>query len=195
MRFNDGAVDCMGRFWAGSMVDNEEMHKQVGVLYRLDPDGSVHAMESGLGVSNGIGWSPDNETMYLTDSMTRTIYAYDFSIASGAISNRRILVHTTEEIGTPDGLCMDDQGYIWSACWDGAKVVRYDPQGNIERVIKVGALRPTSCVFGGPSLNELYITSSANGLTEEQLKQYPYSGDLLRLRTEFRGPERYKFGG
>ncbi len=195
MRFNDGAVDCMGRFWAGSMLDDEGQQKQVGTLYRLDPDGSVQAMEHGVGIPNGIGWSPDNRTMYFTDSMTRTIYAYDFSIIDSTLSNRRVFVSPAEEMGSPDGLCMDEQGYIWSACWDGAKIVRYDPQGNIERIIEVAALRPTSCIFGGPKLNELYITSSAANLSEEQLKQYPYSGDLLRLRTEFRGLERYKFGG
>ena len=177
MRFNDGAVDCAGHFWAGSMGNVGE-----GTLYRLDPDGSVHAMVSGVSIPNGIGWNPDNSVMYFTDSTPRMIYAFDFDAATGDITNRRNLIEVPEEVGTPDGLAVDSAGYIWSACWNGAKIVRYTPDGKVDRVVAVPALRPTSCVFGGPGLDELYITSSRANLDTDALEQYPLSGDLFRLQ-------------
>ena len=194
MRFNDGAVDCAGRFWAGTMSMNTESSKE-GVLYRLDPDRSVHVMETGVSVSNGIGWSPDNTIMYFTDSPQRAIYAYDFDAATGAIANRRIFVHLQDGNAVPDGLAVDSEGYIWSACWDGAKINRYAPDGQIEQVIQVPALRTTSCVFGGLELNELYITSAWNGLDGETLERYPFSGDIFKLRTDVKGLEKFAFAG
>ncbi|QBD80160.1 SMP-30/gluconolactonase/LRE family protein [Ktedonosporobacter rubrisoli] len=197
MRFNDGAVDCAGRFWAGTMHMDESLGIRDGVLYRLDPDGSVHTMETGLGTPNGIGWSPDNATMYFTDSdmAVRSVYAYDFDPTTGNISQRRVLAQFPPEMGTPDGLTVDSEGYIWSAFWDGARIVRYDPSGKIEREIDIPALRPTSCVFGGANLNELYITSASTGLSAEQKARYPFSGDLFRLSTNFRGLTKHKFAG
>ncbi|MBE3559865.1 MAG: SMP-30/gluconolactonase/LRE family protein [Ktedonobacteraceae bacterium] len=194
-RFNDGAVDCKGRFWAGTM-DASADGKPVGALYRLDADGSVHTMETGLCIPNGLGWSPDNTIMYFTDSSRHVIYAYDFDAETGAISNRRTFVQTPlEDPADPDGLTVDSQGYVWSAYWNGAKIVRYAPDGTVERVLEVPALRPTSCVFGGEHLDELYITSSRADLTGEQLEQYPLSGDLFRLKTGIRGLPKYKFAG
>lgn len=193
-RFNDGAVDSAGRFWAGTM-NNKEDGSLDGTLYRLDPDGSVHAMETNIGISNGIGWSPDDTTMYYIDTIPHTIYAYDFDAASGAISNRRIFVHDPADPSSPDGLTIDSEGHIWVAYWGGAKVVRYDPHGNVERIIQVPALQPTSCVFGGPDLDELYITSARIHHTPELQQRYPYSGDLFRLKTGIKGLEKFKFAG
>lgn len=190
LRFNDGAADSRGRFWAGSMGGRGE-----GTLYRLDPDGSVHIIIPGVTTPNGIGWSPDDTLMYFTDSGTRTIYVFDYDAVGGNIINRRTFVETSEELGTPDGLVVDREGYIWSACWDGAKIVRYTPTGAVDRIIPVPALRPTSCVFGGPTLDELYITSATTGLSEEQLEQYPRSGDLFRLKVDVTGREKFKFRG
>jgi sugar lactone lactonase YvrE len=194
MRFNDGEVDSRGRFWAGTMSEADNPQPE-GVLYRLDPDLSVHAMESGLSISNGIGWSPDDKTMYLTDSPRRIIYAYDFDVETGSINNRRVFVAAAGESYEPDGLTVDSQGYIWSACWNGAKILRYAPDGKLDRTIEVPALRPTSCVFGGPDLTDLYITSSRDDLAREQLDAYPFSGDLFRLRTGVKGLRQHKFGG
>jgi sugar lactone lactonase YvrE len=189
LRFNDGAVDSRGRFWAGSLGGPGE-----GTLYRLDPDGSVHVMLAGVSTPNGIGWSPDDTIMYFTDSAPRIIYAFDYDAASGTIVNQRNFIEVPQGIGTPDGLAIDSEGYIWSACWDGAKIVRYSPAGTIDLIVSVPVLRPTSCVFGGPNLDELYITSAVTGLSEEQIKQYPLSGDLFRLKTGVKGREKFKFG-
>ncbi len=195
-RFNDGAVDSQGRFWAGTMCGLPKMCEEPeGSLYRIDPDCSVHIMETGLTISNGIGWSPDNKLMYLTDSPLRMIYVYDFDAATGTIENRRPFIHTPNEEGIPDGLTVDSEGCIWGARWGGWKVTRYDPGGKVEQEIRLPVQYPTSCAFGGEHLNELYITSAWTALSEEQRKNQPLAGDLLRVKTDIKGPERPKFAG
>ncbi len=195
-RFNDGAVDCRGRFWAGTMCGLPEMcEAPEGSLYRLDPDSSIHRMETGLKISNGIGWSPDNKVMYLTDSPQYMIYAYDFDAASGSIENRRPFIHTSDEEGVPDGLAVDSEGCIWSARWGGWKITRYDLSGKVERAIQLPVQYPTSCAFGGEHLDELYITSAWTALSEEQKKQQSYAGDLFRVKTNIKGLEKPKFVG
>lgn len=195
-RFNDGAVDSQGRFWAGTMCGLPKMCEEPeGSLYRLDPDGSVHIMETGLTISNGIGWSPDNKLMYLTDSPLRMIYVYDFDAATGTIENRRPFIHVLDEEGIPDGLTVDSEGCIWGACWGGWKVTRYDPGGKVEQEIRLPVQYPTCCAFGGEHLNELYITSAWTALSEEQRKNQPLAGDLLRVKTDIKGLERPKFAG
>jgi sugar lactone lactonase YvrE len=188
-RFNDGAVDRQGRFWAGTMT----MDDPSSSLYRLDPDCSVHKMESGLWISNGIGWSLDDRTMYFTDSVTRTIYAYDYDAATGEIANRRPFVHTPDKEGVPDGLAVDSQGFVWSARWGGYKLTRYDPTGQTEREVRLPVQFPTSCAFGGADLDELYITSA--WVAVEQRGEQPLAGDLFRLRAGVRGVEGAEFLG
>jgi sugar lactone lactonase YvrE len=195
-RFNDGSVDSRGRFWAGTMCGLPEMCEEPeGSLYRYDPDGSIHTMETGLAISNGIGWSPDNEHMYLTDSLQYMIYVYDFDTAAGAITNRRPFIHTPNENGMPDGLTVDSEGFIWSARWGGWKITRYDPSGQVEREIHLPVQYPTSCAFGGEHLDELFITSAWTALSEEQREHQPYAGDLFRLKTDIKGLESPKFAG
>lgn len=195
-RFNDGAVDCQGRFWAGTMCDPVDACTQPeSSLYRLDPDLSLHVMETGVSIANGIGWSPDKRRMYFTDSPLRIIYVYDFDAASGAIENRRPFVHMPQEKGVPDGLTVDCEGFIWSVCWGGWKITRYDPAGKVERLIQLPVQYPTSCAFGGPSLDELFITSAWTALSEEKRRQQPLAGDLFRLRAGIKGLEEPKFAG
>jgi len=195
-RFNDGAVDCQGRFWAGTMCELEPICPQPeGSLYRLDADLSLHVMETNVGVSNGIGWSPDQRLMYFTDSPLRLISVYDFDAASGAIEHRRPFVHTPAEKGVPDGLTVDSEGCIWSACWGGWKITRYDPDGKVERIVQLPVQYPTSCAFGGASLDELYITSAWTALSAEKRKHQPFAGDLFRLKVGIAGLEEPKFAG
>jgi sugar lactone lactonase YvrE len=181
-RFNDGRVDRKGRFWAGTLGD--DAHSS---LYRLDPDGSLHVMESGISISNGIGWSPDNSLMYFTDSPAGVIYVYDFDLETGSISNPREFVRVPPEDGVPDGLTVDQEGYVWSAHWDGWRVSRYDPEGGVDRVIYLPIQRPTSCAFGGPNLDQLFITSAWTGLSEAERKDQPFAGDLFMLPTDVQG--------
>ena len=173
IRFNDGAVDRAGRFWAGAKAPRGHAH-----LYRLDPDWTIRVMDTGFAICNGLGWSPDNRVMYFTDSFDHTIYAYDFDLASGEIANRRIWVQV-EPPATPDGLTVDSQGFVWSCLWDGGRVLRFDPQGKVAAEIHLPVPRPTACAFGGPDLDVLYITSAWEGYTPLERARYPLSGDLF----------------
>ncbi len=189
-RFNDGSVDRMGRFWAGTM------HKDFSAsLYRLDPDLSCHRMETGIKTSNGTGWSPDNRTFYFTDSPLYTIYAYDFDLQKGTISNRRVFVKCPEGEGFPDGLAVDSEGFVWSARWGGWKIVRHAPDGSVDREIKLRVELVTSCTFGGAHLDELYITSAWIAVKPENRTAQPLAGDLFRLKAGVRGLPAAFFGG
>lgn len=190
-RFNDGRVDCMGRFWAGTMVPGEHSSS----LYRLDPDGSVQKMDSGFTISNGIGWSPDNKIMYFTDTEIRTIYAYDFDPAAGSISNRRPFVHTPDDDSYPDGLSVDSEGFVWCARWGGFCVVRYDPEGKQERIVRLPAENVTCVALGGPDLTDLYISTAWSGLSDSQRQAQPAAGDMFYLKTDIKGMEEFHFGG
>ncbi|MGK7900843.1 MAG: SMP-30/gluconolactonase/LRE family protein [Hormoscilla sp.] len=188
-RFNDGKVDSHGRFWAGTLGDSYH-----NALYRFDPDGSVQMMEDGIGLANGIGWSPDNQTLYFTDSLRHSIYAYDYDAVSGTIANRRVFVHD-DSAGLPDGLTVDREGFIWSAWWGGWRITRYDPEGKLERQVEMPVECPTSCTFGGASLDELYITSACAALGEAGKHKQPLAGDLFRLKTTVPGLTTYQFAG
>ena len=181
-RFNDGKVDRQGRLWAGTLGEDD-----LSALYRLDHDGTVHTMETGITISNGIGWSPDDRIMYYTDSPVRRIYAYDFDPAAGEITNRRDFVKVPFDEGFPDGLAVDSEGFIWSAQWDGWRLTRYDPDGAVERIVYMPVQRPTSCTFGGDDLSLLYITSAWTGLHETDRREQPLAGDLFLLQTEVNG--------
>jgi len=178
-RFNDGKMDRRGRFWVGTMSQQPE-----NSLYRLDPDGSVHEMETGIMISNGIGWSPDNRTMYYSDSGAGVVYAYDFDLDSGTISNRREFLRSDGDAGVADGLTVDAEGFIWSAFWDGWRVARFSPEGEQVLEIPMPVQRPTSCAFGGGSLGELYITSASIDLSDDERARQPRAGDLFRVRLQ-----------
>jgi len=181
-RFNDGAVDRKGRFWAGTMSPNPVNH-----LFRLDLDGDVTIVEDSILTSNGIGWSPDNRTMYYSDSGPGIVYAYDFDLSAGEISNRRVFYEAKEGEGKADGLTVDSEGCIWAAFWDGWKVVRFAPDGSILTTIDMPVQRPTSCNFGGANLDEVYITSASTGLTDKEKAKQPYAGDVFRIKVDVKG--------
>lgn len=179
-RLNDGKCDAQGRFWIGSISETPEQ----AVLYRYDPDGSLHIMETGLTISNGLGWSPDGSTFYLTDSAKHQIYAYDFEPESGSIRNRRVLIDLSHENGEPDGMAIDAQGNLWSALWDGGCVVCFNPRGKELYRVTVPVQRPTCVTFGGANLTDLYITSASVGLSQQEIQQDIWAGDLFRLSTD-----------
>lgn len=187
-RFNDGAVDRRGRFWAGTMNDNGQSK-----LYRYDPDGSLHVMETGITCSNGIGFSPDNHTMYYSDSQVYTVYAYDFELESGEISNRRVF--RKFDNGDPDGLTVDSQGNIWIAIWGGWCVEQYAPEGALIERIEMPVQYPTCPIFGGEEMNELYVTSAWYLLDRAGRGSQPLAGDLFRIRTGVKGLPEPKFAG
>ena len=190
-RFNDGKCDPKGRFWAGSLHEKES--EPLGTLYRYDPDGTTHIMRRHITVSNGIGWSPDHTLMYFTDSGAQTIYVYDFEVETGAISNERIFAQDTDCY--PDGLTVDSEGCVWSAKWDGWRIVCYFPDGQIKHEISMPVQRPTSCMFGGPNLKHLYVTSASVRLSEEELAAQPLAGNVFRIETEVPGLPETHFAG
>ncbi|BAZ28198.1 SMP-30/gluconolaconase/LRE domain-containing protein [Cylindrospermum sp. NIES-4074] len=190
-RFNDGKCDPQGRFWIGSTSSQ----KGQASLYRFDPDGSLHKLETGLTVSNGLGWSPDQKTFYLTDSPEKKIYAYDFASITGNINNRRIFVDLNGESFYPDGLTVDSQGNIWSAMWAGGCVIRFNCQGEEILRITLPVKLVTSCTFGGEDLQTLYITTASVGLSEEEIEKNFYSGDLFALQTDITGLPASEFQG
>lgn len=189
-RFNDGKCDRQGRFWAGTMGTIEG--KPAGSLYRLDPDHTLHIMRRDVAVSNGLGWSPDDRTLYYADSPTYNIYAFDFEPETGDIRNERIFAH--HKTGFPDGLTVDAEGYVWSARWDGWQVIRLAPDGAIDRVIEMPVQRPTSCIFGGPALNQLYVTSARVGLKESELARQSLAGSVFVLEVAVPGLPEPLFG-
>ncbi len=189
-RLNDGKYDSQGRFWFGSMCSLE---KPQASLYRYDPDSSLHVMEIGLTISNGLGWSPDDKTFYLTDSPRQKIYAYDFNSITGNISNRRIFVDLTNESFYPDGLTIDSQGHLWSTMWDGWCVIRFNAKAEEILRIKLPVQLPTSCTFGGEDLQTLYITTASVGLSQTDMEKSFYSGDLFALQTDVTGLSAYDF--
>ena len=169
-RINDGKVDKRGRFVAGSMDTMEEGPN--GALYRLDPDLKVTQLEGGIIVSNGPCWSPDGRTFYFTDTWSGEISAYDYDLESGGIANKRAFATMTYEGGAFDGATVDAEGCVWSAIVYAGKLVRYAPDGSVERVIDMPVKKVTSVNFGGPDLDVLYVTSMA----KPPLPRFPGSG-------------------
>jgi sugar lactone lactonase YvrE len=179
-RMNDGKVDSGGRFWAGSMAYSEEGRE--GSLYRLDPDHSVKKVLTGIGISNGLGWSPDDRVMYHIDSLAGGVDAYDFSPETGQITNGRRLIDLDPDHGVPDGMTVDAEGYLWIALWNGWSVRRYRPDGTLDGEVTLPVKQVSCCTFGGPSLSDLYITTAARGLTKEEQERQPGAGGLFRHR-------------
>lgn len=188
-RFNDGKCDFQGRFWIGSISEAPGQ----AILYRYDPDGKFHVMETGLTISNGLGWSPDRSTFYLTDSAQHKIYAYNFEEASGKISDRRVLIDLSAEGVEPDGLAIDSQGNIWSALWNGWCIACFNPEGQEILRVKMPVQRPTSVCFGGANLTDLYITSASIGLSQKEIQKEINAGDLFCLSTESSGMPTHQF--
>lgn len=172
-RINDGKVDRRGRFFAGSMDTMEEGPN--GALYRLDPDFSVTKIQDGIICSNGPCFSPDDRTFYFADTWTGEIWAYDYDIETGTPSNRRTFVKVdTSGGGAADGSTVDAEGCLWNALVYEGKLVRYTPEGEIERVIEMPVKKVTSVMFGGPDLDILFVTS----MTKPPLPRFPGDGSL-----------------
>jgi len=184
IRFNDGKCDRIGRFWIGSSHIPETEPR--GGLYCLNK-GIFTQQDDGFTVANGIGWSPDNTRMYFIDSPMRTIFQYDYDLATGKISNRFVLVQTPIDAGYPDGLTVDKAGCLWVAHWDGWSIRRYCPKGLLLETIDMPVQRPTSCCFGGENLSTLYITSASHNLSTEDLAKGPNAGHLFAYPTETTG--------
>ncbi|RSL32144.1 SMP-30/gluconolactonase/LRE family protein [Salibacterium salarium] len=192
-RFNDGKCDPAGRFWAGTMAYDKQ--KGQGSLYCLEKDYTLTIKVDNVGISNGLAWSLDRQTMYYIDTPTRLVSAFDYDIDSGAISNRRTIITFSEVAGNPDGMTIDSEGMLWIAHFRGWKVSRWNPEsGECVDEIQVPASQVTSCVFGGEDLKTLYITTARQNLTDEQLTQEPHAGGLFAIDLDVKGTPSDRFG-
>jgi len=196
LRFNDCTTDAKGRFLAGTRYtpEKEGAEYELGSLYQVDNSGSISVLDEGIHLSNGLGFSPDNRVLYYTDSLQRVIYEYDYDLDTGAVSNRRVFVKVPNEEGLPDGLAVDRQGFVWSARWMDEHIVRYDPEGTIERRLPSPFRKTTSLAFGGGELTDLYITTAAE--TEVagsgDLKGNTVGGFLYHIRLDIQGRIEYR---
>ena len=194
-RFNDGKCDPAGRFWAGTM-DFDENWKGLGTLYRVDTDRSFHEMVKDVALSNGLAWSSDQKTMYYIDSITGSVDAFDYNVDTGSISNRRAVIRVPMEEANPDGMCIDAEDKLWVAHVRAGRIVRYDPEtGEVLAIVEVPASKTTSCAFGGPDLNQLYITTGRFMMEEADLEKEPLSGGLFMVELPVKGSPVPKFGG
>jgi len=192
-RFNDGKCDPAGRFLAGSMDLNET--DPTGALYSFDGK-TVTKLLSGITISNGLTWSPDHKTFYYTDTPTRQVTAFDYDLSTGQIANPRPAVRVPDGLGWPDGMTSDTDGNLWIAMWGGAQVTKWDPRtGRLLEQIPMPVLQPSSCIFGGADLNELYVTSARKGLSQEKLQEYPLSGGVFKITTDVTGMPTFQFAG
>jgi sugar lactone lactonase YvrE len=193
LRMNDGKVDPGGRFWAGMMA--QDHRPGAGTLYRLDPDLTVTPMVERTSISNGLDWSPDGTTMYYIDSTPRRVDRFDYDAATGTIANRTTLIPIRDGAGFPDGMTVDAEGYLWVAMWEGWGVERYSPDGQLDRRVEVPAEQASSCAFGGPELDLLFITTAQEGFPRGGKPDQPHAGGVFVCRPGVRGRPAVRFGG
>jgi sugar lactone lactonase YvrE len=179
-RFNDVFADPAGRVFCGTMPTKERL----GRLYRLDPDGTLSLILENIGCSNGMGLTPDGKQLYYTDSEAHTIYLFDYDVKTGAITNQHPFIVTPPELGVPDGMTVDAQGYIWSAHWDGSCLMRFSPDGKEERRIMFPAKKVSSVIFGGEDYTDIYVTTAGGNIknTDGEL-----AGSLFHMNLGIRG--------
>ena len=188
---NDLIADGAGRIYAGTLHWGPSGMEKPGQLILVGREGRK-VVEEGIGIANGLGFSPDDKTLYFTDSAARRIYAYRVA-ADGGLSDRRVFAQVPREEGLPDGLTVDREGFVWSAQWYGGQVVRYDPDGKVERRITLPVRQVSSVAFGGPDLTDLYITTAGEGWESDLAPPgYEFSapnlgGSLYRVRLEIQG--------
>ncbi|HET9160710.1 MAG TPA: SMP-30/gluconolactonase/LRE family protein [Caulobacteraceae bacterium] len=192
-RSNDGKIDVAGRLWWSVMDDDGG--KRPGYLYRKDPGHNSARMEGGIHIANTTSCSPDGRTYYLADSARQTIYAYALDPETGALGERRVFAQTRGEAGSPDGSAVDVEGYLWNAQWGGWRIVRYAPDGRIDRIVDTPVEQPSSCCFGGPDLATLYVTTARESLSDEALARQPLAGSLLAFEPGVRGLSLPAFDG
>jgi len=185
IRFNDGKCDPAGRLWVGSM--SLKFKKGAASLYSIEPDGSFRKVFGGVTVSNGINWSNDHKILYYIDTPLGNVRAWDYDNETGEISNERIVVSIPDGIGGPDGMTIDAEGKLWVAQWGGNMVGRWDPEtGELIGKVEVPAPNVTSCAFGGPDLDVLYITT-AGGDNQKMREEYPLAGSVFKVSPGVKG--------
>jgi sugar lactone lactonase YvrE len=191
-RMNDGKCDAAGRFWCASM--NPESGTADGSLYVLDEHLQCRRVLGDLVTPNGIAWNLAGDVMYLADTRRAFIYAFPFDAATGALGERRVFADLGGLPGGPDGAAVDTDDHLWSAQFDGGCLVRYDPKGRVDRVVRLPVTRPASCAFGGPGYRQLFVTTATRGLSPEALRGEPLAGRVLVLDVDVAGLAPIGFG-
>ena len=193
-RFNDGKCDPAGRFLAGTMDMGEK--NPSGNLYSLEAGKQPRKLLDGIRISNGLAWSPDHKIFYYIDTPTRQVRAYDYDLETGNISRPRVAVEIPSEMGFPDGMTSDMEGRLWIALWGGSRVSKWNPAtGRKEAEVAVPAPHVSSCVFGGPRRDILFVTTARVGLDESALAANPLSGGLFQIQTGTEGMPTFEFAG
>lgn len=200
-RLNDGGCDPSGRLWVGSMEMNlnddgsaNDVERSTGALFRIDTDGGVtRHSRFDIGISNTFAWSPDGKKFYSGDTLANVIYAFDYDGDAGAIRNRTAFFEGYAH-GVPDGSCVDDDGCLWNARFQGGRIVRITPDGKIDREIELPVECPTSCMFGGSGRDTLFVTSARHGVSTSGPVMSEAEGCLLALNVGVRGPAGGRFG-
>ena len=190
IRMNEGGLDRQGRFFCGSMPYDQAGPR--GAFYRFDPSGEISFVFGDVTISNGVAWSADGETMFYIDTPTQRVDAFDYDTAAAVPSGRRPLVHVDPSAGAPDGMALDAEGGLWVAIHRGHAVHRYTPGGALDAVVEVPPAQVTACAFGGPGLDELFITTSRENLPAGQ---DPLAGALFHLKPGVRGLPLGTFAG
>lgn len=189
-RFNDGRVSPDGHFWAGSM--NKAKTASDAGLYRLDPDGRVTLVQGGMMTANGAAFSLDGH-FHHADTPTHRLRRYDYR--DGALSGERVLIRFPDGKGRPDGGSFDEEGCYWSALFDGGRVVRIAPDGEVVQSVALPVTRPTMIAFGGDDWRTAFVTSARTGLSDEQLAAEPLAGGIFTFRVDVPGVPEWKFAG
>ena len=192
--YNDCAVDRQGRLLVGT-VDMDDPFRPTGSVYRLDPDCTLHKIDTGYATANGIGLSPDGKTLYVAAQRQNQIIVLDYDPESGSASNRRVFATIPEEEGMPDGLIVDAEGFVWNGHWAGWKLTRYTPDGKVDRTIQFPVEHVISFAFGGKDLRTLLVTTAWWGFDEEKRKEQPLAGDLFSIQTDAKGLVEPAFAG
>ncbi|HUY81678.1 MAG TPA: SMP-30/gluconolactonase/LRE family protein [Acidobacteriaceae bacterium] len=195
---NDCSADPAGRVYGGSCHLDEAGQSAPSFLFRVDTDGSVAIADEGISFSNGVAVSESNRTLYFADTAARCIYAYDWRPNDGALSHRRVFARVDRSEGVPDGLALDAEGFVWCAQWFGGCITRFDPDGKRERRVAIPAAQSSSLCFGGPDLDEIYVTSAGQSNAEVLApegydpSQVFLGGPLYRLKLGIRGQLKYR---
>jgi sugar lactone lactonase YvrE len=192
--YNDSTLDRQGRLLVGTFNSKDPFAPDAS-LYRLDPDGSLHWLDSGFATVNGLAVSPDGRRLYVTDMRHHRILVYDYEPGTGTLGNRRLFAQVGEHEGIPDGLIVDAEGFVWSTHWAGWKLSRYAPGGEVGREIRFPVQHVISCAFGGERLDEMYVTTAWYGFDAEERSQQPAAGDLYRVKAGVLGLVKPSFAG
>ena len=192
IRCNDGKCDPRGRFWVGTIVEGGE--RGSAALHRLDADLTLSTHVRGVTISNGLVWSRDARRFFYTDTATQRVDVFDFDVERGTIANRRLVTEIPKQLGSPDGMAIDNEDQLWVALWAGSKVIRIDPEsGRTTFEVTLPVPNVTSCAFGGRDLDELYITTARSGMDEERLAAHPSAGSLFHAKLPYRGVPSARF--